>query len=99
MNIKINKLIKEIEKSRNCYLCPETAEKLVEKIAKKYHSSNNKKEFKNLVERETEKLELNYNYCRVAFSYFSSNKKNGNKGEKFIRNQMFFSFYKPVVRY
>jgi len=95
MNIKINKLIKEIEKSRNCYLCPETAEKLVEKIAKKYHSSNNKKEFKNLVERETEKLELNYNYCRFAFSYFGSSKKKKKerKREKYRKyRQMFFFF-------
>ena len=97
---KMKKKIQQIEKNRGCSIYNKSMKELIVEVEKRYRTKNfNKKKFKNLVEDIAEKLELNYNYCRVAFSYFSSNKKNGNKGEKFIRNQMFFSFYKPVVRY
>lgn len=35
-----------------------------------------REDFKNLVENCAKELELNYDYCRLAFSYFGGNKKN-----------------------
>lgn len=77
---KLKEKIRGIEEIRNCSLNFERAKELISKIQIRYAKAGSKKiNFKSLVESSTEELELNYDYCLTAFSYFgSSNKKNKN---------------------
>lgn len=72
---RLRKKIENIDHVRNCSLRFESAEKLVEKVNKKYKESMSGEAFVNLVVNCAKELELSYNYCRVAFAYFGGNKK------------------------
>ncbi|MDP6387679.1 MAG: hypothetical protein QGG63_00105 [Candidatus Pacebacteria bacterium] len=76
---KLKEKIANVESQRNCSLDLESTKKLIIKVQREYESGVQKKlGFKNLVEKCAEAFELNYNYCRVAFSYLSSRNKKEN---------------------
>lgn len=56
----------------------ESMEKLIESVNKRYR---NGVQFIDLVKEVAQKLELDYKYCEVAFSYFPKNKMKKEESE------------------
>lgn len=88
---KLRKKIERTEKIHKCSLHFESAKKLIKKVQEEYKGML----FKNLVEDCAKKLELQYNYCRVAFAYLSGKKRkkpNIQKNKNTEHLQRVFSF-------
>lgn len=76
---KLRKKIKRVEEIHKCSLHFESAKKLIEKVQEEYRQGMSRESFVHLVNRWAKKLELCFNYCRVTFSYLSSNRKKEEK--------------------
>ena len=80
-NHLLRKKVEKIEKEFDCALSIDEAITLIKKIQKEY-TSLQKKRFKSLVKRQVKKMKLDYNYCRLMFSYFGSSKKKKKGGRE-----------------
>ncbi|MEK7590019.1 MAG: hypothetical protein AAB475_02080 [Patescibacteria group bacterium] len=79
---RLKRRIEIIEKKNKCSIDFKSAENLIGKISRDYRRGMSRQEFIILVEESAKKLELGFNYCRVAFSYCSNNEReNRNKTE------------------
>ena len=99
-NSLLREKLKKVEAEFDCALSVDKARTLIKKIQKKYKGLQ-KKRFVSIVKKETKEMGLDYNYCRLMFSYFGSSKKKKNYKEEKIKKQrqMFFNLYNPMVRY